>query len=94
MRPSAIREKTPADAAEMLSEMSDENYRALMRIIISVYNDDKAVQKKKTQNINKKKRAFMRMQELREDAGRYYGPDFDAEKERAEAMEQKYGRFD
>lgn len=90
----AIQKKTPADAAEMLSEMSDENYQALMRIIVSVYNEDETVKGKKQQDLQKKQKAFAKMEELREKSRYYYGSDFDVEKERSEALEKKYGHFD
>lgn len=89
-----VYERTPADAAEMLSKMSEENYQALMTIIVHVYNDDKSVQKKKQQSLDRKRRAFQRMEELRRNAHQYYGADFDPDKERADALEEKYGRID
>ena len=90
----AVFEKTPADAAEMLSEMSEDNYKALMTIIIHVYNDDVVAQKRRQEIISRKRRAFLRMEELRKNASQYYGRDFDADQERAKGLEEKYGRID
>lgn len=86
--------RTPADAAEMLSEMSAESYNALMAVIVRVYKSDEVAQAKRKERLEGKKKAFLRMEELRKDALKYYGSDFDAEKERAIALEEKYGRID
>ena len=90
----AVFEKTPADAAEMLSEMSVDNYKALMTIIIHVYNDDVVAQKRRQEIISRKRRAFLRMEELRKNASQYYGRDFGADQERTKGLEEKYGCID
>lgn len=86
--------RSPSDAAKMLSEMSSENFDALMTIIIRIYDSDERVKKNKADTLKRKRNAFIKMEELRKNSSRYYDSDFDPDQERAEAIKEKYGRFD
>ena len=79
------------EAYAMIDDLDEDSLQTVIETIRSVKPDVAA--KVERESLQKSQRAFERLEELRKQAYLYVPKDFDYEAARAEAMEEKYGRF-
>lgn len=71
-------------AVNMIDNMSDDNIMIVINFMKSLKNDN---------NLSKKKIALEKMKSLQKETANYFDANFDPDKARQIAMEEKYGRI-
>lgn len=77
--------------ARRIEQLSSEDYRTVMDVISLMELRATASSGKRADS---RRRAFQEMQELRKSSPEYMASDFDYDRERASALNEKYGSFD
>ena len=79
------------EAYAMINDLDEDSLQTVIEMIRSVKPD--VAQKVEEESLQRSRKAFEHLEELRKQAYLYIPKDFDYEAARAEAMEEKYGRF-